>query len=267
MSNAKYKYRNLKIPTITFMKISQMRSFYLLAIFFILFCSCNKENAPDFIKSTGPDFLENRVISNFDDIELNDNINLVLVQDTSNWIRVEAGKNLIPKIKTTVFDNKLTISNDNRFNWVRSYNRKIIVTLGYKHIKHLTYLGSANVNTQNTLVADSFSFETNNGAGFLNFDVNTKYCAFRIHSGAADLTVTGNTDEVMLYTVGYAPLQAYGLDARIASAHNRNIGKINTSARETLYATIEGGGNIYYKGNPSFINLNKPGNGQLVKAD
>ena len=264
---AKYKYRNTMISSTPFMKFFQMRSFCLFAILFFLFCSCNKENAPDFIKSTGPDVLENRVVSNFDDIELNDNINLVLVQDTFNWIRIEAGKNLIPKIKTSISDNKLTISNDNRFNWVRSYNRKITVTLGYKSLKHFMYLGSANVYTQNTLVADSFSFETNNGAGFLHFDVNTKYCAFRIHSGAADLTVTGNTDEVMLYTLGYAPLQAYGLEARISSAHNRNIGKINTSVGEILYATIEGGGNIYYKGNPSFVNLNKPGTGQLVKVE
>ncbi|HQW58476.1 MAG TPA: DUF2807 domain-containing protein, partial [Gammaproteobacteria bacterium] len=106
---------------------------------FLLFISlvqmaCNKESAPDFVQTTGELTQVERTTAEFNEIELNNSIDLVLTQDTVNRIIVEAGRNLIPDILTDVNNGKMVIKNSNKFNFLRSYKKKIRVLVHYKKL-------------------------------------------------------------------------------------------------------------------------------------
>ncbi|MEI7595345.1 MAG: DUF2807 domain-containing protein [Bacteroidota bacterium] len=240
---------------------------YSIILFSIIniFCSCNKEDAPDFLQSTGTITQETRILDNFNYVSLTDNIILDIVQDTCNWAVINAGKNLMPDIITKVSNGKLYISNENRFNWVRSYKYKIHITLGVKNLNYLNYQGYGNINFTNTLVADSFYFETERGAGHIDFNVDCKYSAFVIHAGTADLSIKGKSDCAYIYSFGYGPIEAQYFLTNSCAVHMKNLASAKVNVQNDLTATIENKGNIYYKGNPSSVKSNITGKGQLIK--
>ncbi len=104
---------------------------YLFFTFSLLFISCDKEEAWDCIKSTGEITTETRILENFNKIVLYDNINLWMIQDSTAYIEITAGKNLIPKISIEIENGILIIKNENKYNWLRSYKYSIDVYLHY----------------------------------------------------------------------------------------------------------------------------------------
>ena len=85
-------------------------------VLFAMLCSCNKESAPDFIQTTGEITIEERTLENFNELEVFNTINVLIVPDTVNKVVIEAGENLIPDIVTTVKEGKLILKNTNKFN-------------------------------------------------------------------------------------------------------------------------------------------------------
>ena len=113
----------------------------LLVAALILGASCNKENAWDCVKTTGPIEEEERVIDDFSKIELNQGINLILTQSTTKRLVVQAGKNLHGKITTIVDQGTLVIKNNNRCNWTRSYKKDINIYLNVSQLGTITHNG------------------------------------------------------------------------------------------------------------------------------
>lgn len=76
-----------------------------------------KESAPDFIQTTGEISIEERALDNFNELEVFNSINVLIVPDTINKVVIEAGENLIPDIVTSVKEGKLIFKNTNKFNF------------------------------------------------------------------------------------------------------------------------------------------------------
>ena len=75
------------------------------------------------IKSTGKVITREQLTLPFHYIEVYDNINLILTQDTSlSSIKVEAGENLIDGISTEIDNGRLILRNQNNCNWLRSFD-------------------------------------------------------------------------------------------------------------------------------------------------
>ena len=245
-----------------------MKLFYYYFLFILLILNaCNKEEAPDFLQSTGAMTEEIRVLQSFNSLSISDNIILSIVQDTCNWARVSAGKNLMPEIYTKVENGHLSIYNDNSYNWVRSYKPKVIIVLGVKKLNYINYLGYEDITCLNTLTTDSFYFETKIGVGHLDFDINCNYSSFKIHAGTSDLTIKGTANSNYIYSFGYGPVEAVNYICDNNAVHLKNLASARINVNNDLNATIENKGNIYYKGNPSQVKTNITGKGQLIKLD
>jgi len=127
----------------------------------------------DCFKGTGKVITETRTPSDYTRIELNDNINLVITQDSINKISVEGGEKLLPNIQTEFVDNKLIIKNNNKCNWVRSYKNKFTVYVSAKSLKRIEYFGSGNITSTNTLVADTLEINCPESAEKIDIMANT----------------------------------------------------------------------------------------------
>src|SRR5688572_21323703 len=89
--------------------------FVFLCVALLISCKKNGcfENAGSIQKSERP-------ATRFNTIDIKDNINLVLTQDTINKIFVEAGEFISSNIKTEIANNVLAISNEASCKWLRN---------------------------------------------------------------------------------------------------------------------------------------------------
>lgn len=241
---------------------------YLLTLTLILLTSCKKGAITDCFYSTGNISKEVRSIENFNSILLKDNVSLILIKSENNSIKVEAGSNLIGKIKTDVNENGvLVITNDNSCNWIRSYDSPINVYLNYVDIDSIEYRSIGNISTFDTLATDTLWLKVKEGAGQINavLNVHRLYCA--LHYGTADIVLSGASGLSYVYSASFGLIDMIDLESNIVFVNNRSSNDIYLTAKTQLGATIENIGNIYYAGNPPTVNLDKTGSGELIKIE
>jgi hypothetical protein len=240
------------------MKYFRLNFYFFIVLLFLV--SCNKEEAPDFLKTTGEIVFEERELIDF-------KINLTLIQDTFNKVKIEAGKNLIPEIVTEVKEGKLTIKNTNKFNFLRSYKKEINVTLWCKNIKQLTYRGAGNIKTQNQLTSSPFTFDSHKGTGIVELNCIAQETHFNIHTGHCELILHGNIGVNYLYQAGNGYTNAEDLITGYTFVTNKGTNDLKINVYKVLYAQINYLGNIYYKGDAYEVASDITDDGKLIKID
>ncbi len=240
----------------------------ILVYCFILMClfSCKKENLCDCVKTTGSHKVEYRSLQNFRCIYLKDKMDLYITQDSSYEVRVEAGSNLMGLIKTELDGETLKVFNNNRCNWVRGYKHKINVYVSAPYFKHLKNEGLGTIKSTNTITQDEISIRVEN-SGDVNLDVNANTVICSSH-GNGDTYLSGTTHNLQSDYNGTNYLYAYGLTiTNYVYLHSVSIGHayINAPNNGLMDIQIDRAGNIFYKGNPSTINLTQKGKGRLIQ--
>lgn len=220
----------------------------------------------DCFKGTGKSIIETRTPSDFTRVELHDNIDLVITQDTINKISVAGGEKLLSNLETKFTDDKLIIQNNNKCNWMRSYKKsKFTVYLSAKSLNRIEYFGMGNITSTNTIITDTLMINCWNASGKIDIDVNTQNNFFGIHTGSTDMYVHGTTNDNYLYNAsnGFAHLE--NLHTNINAVVSNTTGDCYVNVDQHLDVKIKYIGNVYYYGNPSTIVSSITGKGQLIK--
>ncbi len=234
----------------------------------VLLYSCKKESEAGCFDSTGDITTENRSIQTFNNIILNDNVNLILNKADSNSIIIEAGANIIKGIKTTVSETGvLDISNNNACNWIRSFESPINVYLNYIDIDSIEYKSIGDITTTNPLITDSLWITAHKGAGQINMDidVSTLYCS--LHYGTLDIILKGKSSISYVYSASFGLINMIDIESNFVYINNKSSNDVYIWAKTHLGATIENIGNIYYTGSPETISFDKIGTGELINID
>ncbi len=235
-----------------------------IIIFLFLFTSCKKENMCDCLKSTGKEVKETRQTDVFEEISLEDNINLFITQDTFNRIIVEAGEHLQKLIKTEVRENCLYITNDNTCNWVRSYDKQINVYLSMKNLRRLISKGSGDIISTDTIRANILDVNNDGGTGVIDMLVDANESYFRELIGPADFKIKGKSNYNYIWTAGYGKMDCRDLISYDALIVNNGTNDCYVNVSNNLKAVIFNTGNIYYSGNPKNINKTVEGSGKVL---
>lgn len=239
----------------------------ILAIFFsLLLSACAKEKLGHCFKSTGKDITEKRMLPLFNELEIDDEINVWLVEANESSAEVTAGENLQEFIITEVRDGILYIKNDNRCNWVRSYKREINVTIRSQEINEITYYGSGDLKCLGNLSPTSFLLNAWEASGNIELELNCDDVELKLHTGPVDLNCIGLGKSLVAYNNGLGRLDSRNFKAREVLAVVANSGPLTVFSDSLLDANIEGNGNLLYSGNPQ-VSLKKLGNGRLIKLD
>jgi len=237
---------------------------FLSAIIVSGLVSC-KKSGTDCFTSTGKIARELRSTEEFDSIDLEDNVNLIIRQDTAFRIEAEAGQNLLDGIDTKVSNRQLVIRNRTICNWLRSYSNPINVYVSVKNLKAIYYNSAGNITTVNSITSDKLKVDVWGGAGTINMDLNIKgFGYFYIHMGTADFNLHGNCSICLIYAGDYGLIQATNLQTGYAYVTNHGTNDIYVRARQLLDASIESIGNIYYTGNPDSLVVKIHGSGQVI---
>jgi hypothetical protein len=221
--------------------------------------SCNK-NGKCF-STSGSVISQERPVMPFDSIDLGDNADLILTQDSITKITVEAGQNIISGITTEIVDRQLVIRNTNICNWLRSYQKPLNVYVSLDHLWKIYYNAAGNISTTNTFNIDSVKVEVWGGCGTIDLALNCKKGFFALNQGTADYNLHGNCDVASVYVSGMGLFQAKNLVTHYCSVENKGTNDCYVNVSVSLNAIIENIGSIYYTGNPGQIVTKISGSG------
>lgn len=235
-------------------------------IIVVLLLSCEKSAVPDCFNNTGNIERVKRTIEPFHNILLKDNINLILKKGGQNKLEVEAGNKLLAKIKTDVNeDGLLVLQNENQCNWIRSYDKPINVYLTFIQLDSLEYRSIGDVISEEVIDTESLNIQVREGSGKIELELNARNVYASLHYGTADIVLSGYSYISYVYSASFGLIDNRNLLCQNIYVTNKSSNDLYVRVSNSLGATIENIGNIYYYGNPGSLNFNKLGAGDLIQ--
>jgi len=209
----------------------------------LLFAGCEQEQWDDCITSTGPMREEERLLAGFHTIDLDDRVDLLLEPRAANSVAVEAGLNLIGQVITEVRDSVLYVRNENRCNWVRSFN----------------------VTCSDTILRDYFLLEQWGAQGSASLTMDVGMVDIALHSGAGDVTLLGRCRATAnLFSGIMGPIDASRMRTRFVNVNNSGIADIHCWVDNMLDVQLYDVGDVYYTGEPYSVRSTDTGSGELI---
>jgi hypothetical protein len=231
-----------------------------------LLSSCTRDDAAGCFDSTGDILKEQRPAAPFRYLEVHDNINLFLTNDSSSWdITVEAGENLIPGVKTEIEDGHLVIWNDNDCNWVRDFRVPINVYVTFVRLDSIVFRAAGDLVFTNYWRNDSVQFDAWEGAGLVDLRLLTMKSHVYVHYGTMDVNVSGTSQVTFISSKGYGPVNTLGLLSKFTYLSTSSPNDCYVYASVELGAEINNIGNVYYNGDPPLVTQVLNSQGRLIR--
>lgn len=231
----------------------------------LLFARCSQDDGIC-VGSTGKVITQDRTGLAYHYIEVYDNINLILTQDSVfNGIRVEAGENLIDGITTEISDGRLVVRNTNSCNWLRSFDVPVNVYLTFTRLDSLIFMAAANISCTNEWANDSIYFDVIEGAGQIDLKLDVFKSWLYVRYGTTTFNVTGTSQVTFISSQGYGPFHAEDLYSKYTYVYTFSPNDVFVNAVAELGVEIGNIGNVYYHGDPSEVSTNIYGEGRLIK--
>ena len=246
------------------MKRTAIRLLLALGIIFT-FTTCSKDHLFDCLTSTGNTIYQWRNAGKFTNLNLQNDVDVVLYFDTTNFIRVTAGEHLIDGIITELSGNTLYIRNENRCNWVRSFKNQYVVEIGMDSITKIDTYGAGNITCHDTITCHDFYFDAWNATGTANFLFHNQYIHLNNNVGRVDIHAAGRTDVAFGNIADVGTLDAKNLSCDLWYFRTNSTGDSHLTANNTLEAEIQYTGNVYYSGAATNVRRTGSGSGMLIR--
>ncbi len=240
--------------------------------FVILFAgikSCKKAEDRQCFKSTGSIVSQEIGLPSFTKIDLNERIEYCLVQDSVFKVVLNGGENLLNDVKMSVSNDRLTITNENKCNFLRSYKKVIKAEIHFIDLTEINYRGTEVLTNIDTLNLPWLTLAILNSSGSVKLNLKSSSIFASASGGYGDFQLSGEVNYANLYIDNNGFCNTYDLNVKdsIRVVSNTMGAMMVNSNNTVLKADIKNGGNIFYKGVPSNIILNKIGKGQLLKEN
>lgn len=245
-----------------------MKYGWLIIILFGLL-ACKKAEDRRCVKSAGETTTLTVQTADFDRIFVGPNMNIILVQDSLNEMRITAGKNLVNFISSDVEDGVLRIENENRCNFLRSYKHEVTVELHFTSLSEINFEGTKPLSCNGTISGNSLSVFVRDGAGLVDLDVDYNNVNFTVTNGWGNFDISGNTNNLYMNIRNNGFGTTYDLNvANELNVISNTAGllKLNTSAADCR-VQIQSVGDIWYIGNPNSLDFTALGEGMLINKN
>ncbi len=209
--------------------------------------------------------LERSIKKFFNRIQVNDNVNVTLKESNSNntYVEVTSGEFVIDKLITEVIgDTMLVVRNDNRFDWLRSYDCPFEVTVYYTNLGTIDYQSTGTLKSLDSIKGIFWGIHRRliinilEGSGDIDLIANCDNVIINYQHGTSKVNISGKAEWSELYTLGFGPIEAENLISKSTSIESTSTCYARVCATKTLNALLYGIDYVYYKGDPDEINCN-----------
>jgi len=206
----------------------------------VLLTGCDGRHEPD----RGPPVSENRNVGSFDSIDLEGAARLEIRIGEPLSVVVSGNQAAVARVETSVSGDTLRIKNKPR-DWMMRNNPRLTVQITLPRLESLEVEGGNDVRLD----------------GLHGGDTTIKA------AGAANIEAHGELDEltVRLAGAGHADLSKLAVTA--AKVTVDGVGSVIVNPRESLDATMNGVGAIFYTGSPSKVKTRMNGLGTISRQD
>ncbi|MEJ6797456.1 MAG: DUF2807 domain-containing protein [Crocinitomicaceae bacterium] len=245
-----------------------MNRLILLLVLFAL--GCKKSEDRSCWKFNGSTIDKKVDLSDFHKIDLGAFLNYHLIHDSSSFVVLTGGENVLNSVCTTVIDGRLTITNENKCKFLRSLKKIISVEIHYKSLDEIIYQGSYSLTNEGTLSSPKLDVILREGAGSLDLLVNCINLEVSAEPSWTDYAIRGNCNYARLSAKGNAfgdTRELQVLNDLIVISKGTNDLKIRTNSANVLKCETWSSGNVYYTDTPGSIEWSNYGTGKLLQGN
>jgi len=235
--------------------------YFILLIFSALFFSCNPVEC---FRGAGENTSEERQISNFNTLIIQDNIEVVLENRDDLTIRLEGGKNILKNITTENQGDVLTLKNDNSCNFARSYEKGgVRIFIPAQNIERIEQLGFATVSSSEEIILNKNLLSILcEGTGNMMLNLQAKKIDFLLESVSV-IEFIGRAENLTLNIEGLGKVSAEKMQADTCVINHKDLNEVKVFPIQRLDVTITNRGKVIYFNQPNEIIQNISGAGQL----
>jgi hypothetical protein len=236
----------------------------IILISAVLFIGCKNPNDRTCWKGSGEMVSEIRELPNKTVISIFDDADIILIQDSLNYIEIESYSNLVSFIETNSIDTEIEIRNLNRCNFIRDKDIENIVTIHYSNIETLNLNGTGKVTFIGEIIQNNLEINSYNSSSefTLNISCHKLQCVFI--NGSINANINGSSDSTYLYQSKHSIVNASNLTNSYLHFSNRSTGDGHVGVTNTLAVELLDVGNIYYLGSPTLKILADNGLGNVI---
>jgi hypothetical protein len=202
------------------------------------------------VQGSGEFVSQERVVADFNSIEVNYPAEITIQQGDATSLTVEGETNFLPQLETRVTGGTLYINN-NEPDWSRRVNPtslvKINITL--KDLQKIDFPTAGSLQVEN-FQADRLDVFIS-GAGTINLSDLTAHKLTVNLSGAGSITASGTVDNLETDISGVGSFQGGNLASQTARINLSGAGSATAWVKNSLDVDISGVGSVSYYGTPT----------------
>jgi len=200
-----------------------------------------------------------RKAESFTGIKVSSGIDVYLKQGNNEAISVEADENLHEYILTEVKDDILNVYTD--ANIRQAERKRVYVTM--KDIKSIRTTSAGDVVGETPIKTDRLKLSASS-AGDIKIEVSAIEIQLDI-SSSGDITLSGEAETLKADLSSAGDLNAYNLKVLEADVSVSSAGNADINVTEKITARASSAGDIYYKGDPKFVDSHSSSAGGIHK--
>lgn len=217
------------------------------------------------VKRTGDVQRQVREVGKFEKIVVEDNIELVLTNDSSTQISIEAGANLIGQIGTKLTGTTLLVQNKNRCNWARSAEQPIRVWVGGQALDFIQLMGVGSL-VSNEMIQHRrplFKISSENVAAIRLQMSGSSLDLFTQSSQL--ITLQGTWQQSKIEVRGFGKVWLEGLQVQQMEAIHNGLNEVRIFPVQRLQASLSNKGNLYLYNEPQELVQMRTGSGNIFR--
>lgn len=209
------------------------------------------------IRGNGNVIKEERSVNNFESISVSSGIELLINQDSSEKVVVEADENIMKILRTEVKGGKLKIFMEEGV--LHAKKMKVYVTL--KTLKSLECTSGSETKSAGKVNAENLTIHASSGSG-VNMELSCNRLKAESSSGS-NLRVSGTTLSVKADCSSGSEINASELIAEMGEASASSGANIKIHATKDIKAHCSSGAQINVSGNPTTRDTDSSSGGSI----
>lgn len=243
----------------------------LICIFILISCfGCDSESASDCFQTSGQIIQQEIVVTNFNRILVNRDIELIIKQGLDYEVVVETGENLINDVSVEVIGDQLVLTDANTCNYVRDFGiTKIFVTTPtLTEIRCSTQLeiSSNGVLSFNDLVliSENFSSTENFAIGDFRLELDIENLNI-ISNNLSFYFLNGKAENLNInFAAGNGRFEGENLVAQNINIFHRGSNDMVVNPQQSLTGSIRSTGDVISVNEPPIVNVEEVFSGRLI---
>jgi hypothetical protein len=186
-------------------------------------------------------------LKDFSTVVFNDIFDILLVQDTVNYVIASSGENLIGNILFTENNGVLEFWQKAETNWNRSY-RHTYLELHFENLNNVFVKNCINLKSADTLLLQNFAIDDHSELSEIDIKINCDNLSMAVYGENCGIyKVSGNAQNCALQLEGSAHFITDDLTVDSAYVLHNGIGDCFVNASKKLYGKILLDGVLKYK--------------------